>query len=243
MKKWQFGFLAAGLMVFGLAPAAADDYQEFRDRFEQRLDELGVSAEIEQVRETPVAGLYMVDLGGQVVFVSEDARYLVQGDMLDLQTRRMVADDLQADQRRDRLSEHGTENMIVYPAQGDTEHVVTVFTDIDCPYCRQLHERVDEYTALGIEFRYVQMPRAGVGSDSYHKAVAVWCADDRKAAMDRAKAGESMDRAECDNPVREQLALAQELGINATPTFVSEQGRVQRGLVPPEHLKAFLEDD
>ncbi len=243
MNRLQSGLVAAGLMLFGLTTASADDYQEFRDRLDERLAELGVEADVQQVRESPVSGLYMVNLGGQVVFVSEDARYLVQGDMLDLQTRRMVADDLHADERRDRLAEHGTENMIIYPAQGDTEHVVTVFTDIDCPYCRQLHERMDDYTALGIEVRYVQMPRAGVGSDSYHKAVAVWCADDRKAAMDRAKSGESMGRADCDNPVQEQLAMAQQLSVNATPTFVSEQGRVQRGLVPPEHLKQFLEQD
>ncbi|MCC5858012.1 MAG: DsbC family protein [Ectothiorhodospiraceae bacterium] len=243
MNRLQSALVAIALAVAGTAVAAAGEYDELRERLGQRLAELGVNAEIQQIRESPVPGLYLVNLGGQIIFVSEDARYVVQGDMLDLQTRRMVSDDLNADVRRERLQEHGIENMIVYPAQGDTRHVVTVFTDIDCPYCRQMHERIDEYTALGIEVRYVQMPRAGVGSQSYQKAVAVWCADDRKGAMERAKSGASVEPVECENPVQEQLALARELGVNATPTFVTDTGRVQRGLVTPEQLKQLLEQD
>ncbi len=242
MKKLLAG-LVAGLLVLVGSPVGADDeHAELRVKLEQRLSELGVNAPVQRIQRSPVEGLYLVMLGGQVIYVSGDARYILQGDMFDTQTRQMVSDQMHSGSRIQRLEEHGVENMIVYPATTDeTAHVVTVFTDIECPFCQRMHARMNEYNALGIEVRYVQFPRAGVGSSAYQKAVSVWCADDRRAAMDRVKAGDTLPRGDCENPVAEQFALARELGVNATPTIITESGRVHRGLVEPEPLKEMLD--
>ncbi len=236
LSRLVIGSLA--LLLF--TAASAND--EVRERIEQRMAEAGVNAEIQQLADSPIPGLYMVMLDGQVLYFSEDGRYLVQGEMLDLEARRPVADTMREGMRAERLAAYDTDNMIIYPAQGETEHVVTVFTDIDCPFCQRMHRNIGDYTALGIEVRYIQFPRAGVNSASYHKAVAVWCADDQQDAMNRAKAGDTMQRSDCDNPVADQLDLARDLGVDATPTFISEHGVVQRGLVDAQALKALLDE-
>ncbi|MCH8504876.1 MAG: DsbC family protein [Ectothiorhodospiraceae bacterium] len=244
MKKFLAG-LVAGLFVLAGSPAGADDeHAELRAKLEQRLSELGVDAPVQRIQRSPVDDLYLVMLGGQVVYVSGDARYILQGDMFDTQTRQMVSDQMHSGSRKQQLEEHGVENMIVYPASTDeTAHVVTVFTDIECPFCQRMHARMDEYNALGIEVRYVQFPRAGVGSSAYQKAVSVWCADDRRDAMNRIKAGERLPEGDCENPVADQFALSRELGVNATPTIITEGGRMHRGLVEPQPLKEMLDEE
>lgn len=240
----NFSRLLLGILfLLAAGTVAGDELEADRQRIEEALKAVNPDIRVDQVQPSPVEGLYQVVIGGQVVYVSADGRYLLQGDMLDLERRQSVSDTLRSEARRERIEAHGSENMIIYEAEGETRHVVTVFTDIDCPYCRQMHERIGEYTGGGIEVRYIQMPRAGEGSESYRKAVAVWCASDRKAAMDRAKQGESMGGADCDNPVASQLQLARDLGVNATPTFITEQGTMRRGLVGAEELLEMLDEE
>ena len=221
--------------------AVADDLDAVTERITERLQTMDPDLVPDRVEETPLDGIYLIVVQGQVAYMSADGRYLIQGDVMDLDSRRALSDAVQGDMRRDQLEEHGEGNMVVYSPEGDVRHSVTVFTDIDCPYCRQMHARMDEYLDKGIEIRYVQMPRAGVDTGSYRKAVSVWCADDRNAAMDRAKAGESMEQRECDNPVADQLDLARSLGINATPTIVADDGTVFQGMVSPDDLQGRLE--
>ena len=234
-----FAMLAAVAMVSASAVLGADD--DVKQRISEQLQAISPDLEPEAIEPSPLPGIYQIMVQGQVVFISEDGRYLIQGDIMDLETRQSVGDSMENDRRRQQIEQHGEENMIVYTPEGETRHTVTVFTDIDCPYCRQMHQQLDQYLERGIAVRYIQMPRAGVDSDSYHKAVSVWCADDRHAAMDEAKDGVTLKQGECDNPVSEQLDLARSLGVNATPTFVGEDGSVYRGLVPPDDLLAQLE--
>lgn len=239
-----FRFIVLTVMLtLGIgSQAAADDLDAVTERITERLQSMDPDLVPDRVEETSLDGIYLIVVQGQVAFMSSDGRYLIQGDIMDLDTRQALSDAAQGEMRRDRLEEHGEDNMVVYSPDGEVRHTVTVFTDIDCPYCRQMHARMDEYLDRGIAIRYVQMPRAGVDTGSYHKAVSVWCADDRNAAMDRAKAGESMERRECDNPVSDQLDLARNLGVNATPTIVAEDGTVFQGMVQPDDLLGRLDD-
>ncbi|MFV8834215.1 DsbC family protein [Aquisalimonas sp.] len=232
--------LAAGLLTLTATSASADEVTE---RITERLQSMSPDLEPERVEATPLEGIYLIVVQGQVAYISEDGRYLIQGDIMDLDAQESLSDALQGELRRDRIEEHGEDNMIVYRPDGEIRHTVTVFTDIDCPYCRQMHGRMDAYLDAGIAIRYLQMPRAGVGTASYDKAVSVWCADDRNAAMDAAKAGETPEHRECSNPVEEQLYLAQSLGVNATPTIISENGTVHRGMVPPDELLQRLDSE
>jgi len=117
-----------------------------------------------------------------------------------------------------------------------------VFTDIDCGFCRRLHSEIGKYNAAGIRIRYLFMPRAGKGSDSYKKAVAVWCAKDRQQAMTDAKAGKDVPAQTCENPVEEHIALADLMGLSGTPTLILPDGELLPGYVPADRLKAMLDE-
>jgi thiol:disulfide interchange protein DsbC len=130
--------------------------------------------------------------------------------------------------------------MVIY-APEEARHTVTVFTDIDCGFCRRLHAEMDQYHAQGIAIRYLFYPRAGIGSDSYAKAVSVWCADDRKGAMDDAKAGKSVPAKSCENPVEEHYELGQQMRLQGTPALVLADGEVVPGYVPADKLRRALD--
>jgi len=116
-----------------------------------------------------------------------------------------------------------------------------VFTDIDCGYCRKLHGEIDQFNAKGITVRYLAFPRSGIGAPSYNKAVSVWCDKDPQAAMTRAKNGETLPKADCDNPVKEQYELGQLIGVQGTPAIIMEDGALLPGYVPAAKLAAALD--
>ena len=117
---------------------------------------------------------------------------------------------------------------------------MTVFTDIDCSYCRKLHSDMSGYNERGIEVRYVFYPRAGIGSNSHQKATSVWCADDQRKALDTVKGGRRIDKRECDTPILKHVEVANKLGINSTPTLMFEDGTMMPGYIPPARLAAIL---
>ena len=129
---------------------------------------------------------------------------------------------------------------ITFPAVGETKAKIAVFTDIDCGYCRKLHQEVPDMNKLGIEVSYLAYPRAGFGSDSYKKYVSAWCADDKLGAMTLAKNGKSIPSKNCDNPVDEQYHLGRAIGISGTPAIVLESGRLIPGYLSADKLGKAL---
>jgi thiol:disulfide interchange protein DsbC len=228
--------LLAVVLTVATLPALAAGAE---DRIRDSLRKLMPDVEPSSIEQAPVAGIYEVVVGSRVVYMSADGRHVFTGDLLDLEQEKNLTEARRSGQRQrviDGLDEAG---MITYPA-AEPRHTVTVFTDIDCPYCRKLHEQMDAYNRRGITVRYLAFPRAGIGSESFRKAVSVWCADDPAAAMDRAKAEKEMPRRSCDNPVAAHLRLAGQLGINGTPTIIADDGRMFPGYVPPARLAAML---
>ena len=133
--------------------------------------------------------------------------------------------------------------MIVFRADGEPKHVVTIFTDIDCGYCRQFHRDIDRVNALGIEVRYLFYPRTGPDTESWAKADKVWCADDRNAALTRAKLGGSIPDNDCgETPVAEHYALGRKVGVRGTPAMFAENGELIGGYLPPDELLETLEE-
>ena len=130
--------------------------------------------------------------------------------------------------------------MIIYEPK-KTEHTLTVFTDIDCGYCRKLHQQIAEYNALGIRIRYMAFPRAGIDSESYNKTVDVWCAKDRKQALTDAKNGKEVTSESCNSPIQAQYELGRRLGVTGTPALFLESGEMLPGYVPPKRLKEILD--
>ena len=172
--------------------------------------------------------------------MSEDGRYLLNGSLMDLSNGRNLTEDKRAAGRLKLIKSVDESNTIVFsPAK--VKHSVIVFTDIDCPYCRRLHQEMAELNNQGIEIRYILFPRAGAKSKSYDKAVAVWCSEDRQKALTDAKAGKPVAEKTCDNPIDENLALVDKLGISGTPTLVLENGQLIPGYVPAARLAALLD--
>jgi len=195
--------------------------------------------EIGSIGETPVKGLYEVMMGPQVMYVSGDGRYMMQGRMIDLANREDLTEPRQAAARKQAVDKVGDAGMVIF-APEKYDHTVTVFTDTDCGYCRKLHKEIDQYEAEGIRVRYLFFPRAGVGSESFKDAVSVWCADDRQKALTEAKAGKRPEQKTCDNPVKAHMALGEMLGISGTPAIVLDNGDMVPGYVPPKRLAAML---
>lgn len=194
------------------------------------------------INATPMKGIYEVAYGSQILYISDDGRYLVNGEMFDVQKRANLTEERRTQARLVALKSVGEKSMIIYPAKGQAKHTVTVFTDIDCGYCRKLHQGMAEMNNLGITVRYLSFPRAGVGSESFKKASDVWCAKDRNKAMDNAKANQSVtDVQNCDAPIKNHMALANAFGVNGTPALVLDDGRLLPGYLPPQQLLAVLE--
>ncbi|ROR29831.1 DsbC family protein [Inmirania thermothiophila] len=194
----------------------------------------------DRVAASPVPGLYEAVYGTDVFYITADGRYVLQGDLIDLEARANLTEQARAGQRRALIEQVPESEMIVY-GPADARHTVTVFTDIDCPYCRRLHAQMAEYNRLGIRIRYLAFPRAGIGSESYRKAVAVWCAQDRRAAMTEAKQGRPVPERTCDDPVARHYRLGRQVGVTGTPALVREDGRMIPGYVPPQRLLEILE--
>jgi thiol:disulfide interchange protein DsbC len=215
---------------------AADEAATIRAALEKVLPDHNPTS----VKPSVVEGLYQVDIGPQVMFVTADGRYLIDGAIVDLQTRENIAEAAQSEARQRTMAAVEDDQAILFAAE-DPRHQVTVFTDIDCGYCRKLHHQIDGYNEAGISVRYLFYPRSGAGSPSYAKAVSVWCAEDQRAAMTAAKNGKSVKEATCENPIKDHMALGELLGIRGTPAIVLENGEMVPGYVEPKRLATLLD--
>ena len=196
---------------------------------------------MENVKPSAVDGLHEVTVGSQILYLSDDGRYAIEGDVIDLDAGSNLT-ELRRDQLRfDAVNAVGEEEMVVFAPSTPAKHTVTVFTDIDCVYCRKLHSEIADYNRAGIKVRYLMYPRAGIGSESYQKAVSVWCADDRQEAMTHAKLGDTVPTKSCANPIKEQYDLGQAIGVRGTPAIVLEDGRMLPGYLSSERLAQILD--
>ncbi len=194
----------------------------------------------DQITPSPINGISEVLLGPQVFYVTNDGRYLFQGSLIDLETRTDISEDRRKQIRQDALNQVGEDKMIVFPAK-ESRHTVTVFTDIDCTYCRKLHREIDQYNEQGITVRYMLYPRSGVNTPSYYKSVSVLCDADRQKALTRAKAGEEMERRNCENPIKEHMDMGTLMGLRGTPAIVVDDGELLPGYVPAAKLAKALD--
>jgi thiol:disulfide interchange protein DsbC len=200
------------------------------------------SMKIDSVQPSEVKGLYEVMVGANIFYVSEDGKYLLQGRLVDVADRKDLTEEKLSHARKQAIEKIGQENMIVFKPK-IKKYTVTIFTDIDCGYCRKLHSEIDQYLAQGITIQYLFFPRAGKGSDSYNKAVSVWCAKDRNAALTDAKKGNTPPAKTCDNPVDEHMQLGEDFGVKGTPMIVSEKGNIYPGYLPAKQLVEALESE
>lgn len=195
------------------------------------------------IKEAQIPGLYEVMLGTEVIYISEDGRYILQGDLIDLEKRINISEEHRSAARVKILKNiPGTETIDFVPPGTDAKHTVYVFTDITCGYCRRFHQDVAELNGAGVAVRYLAFPRTGIGSASFEDMESVWCAADRNTAMTAAKRGKKVKPARCDNPVKRHYELGQTLGVKGTPAIYLEGGQEMPGYLPPEDLLQAISD-
>ena len=222
-----------------VAPASAGDIDSVRAAIKAHVPDL----DPEHVRATPLPGIYEIQIGMNFGYVTADGRYLIAGDMTDLQTRKEITEDSRRVARAALVSNLEKDGFIEFaPEAIKAKYTVTVFTDIDCGFCRRLHTHIKEYNDQGIAVRYVFFPRSGADTDSFYKAEQVWCSADQKAALTQAKLGApvSGDRS-CKNPVAEQLQAAGDLGLRGTPSIILANGDLVPGYRQPAELLKLLQ--
>jgi len=230
--------LAAALIGAVSFSAAAQDAGDAKAR--AAIQSLVPGAKIDSIADAKMPGFYEVMLQGQIVYVSQDGKYLVQGSIFDIEAKKDLTEASRSVQRKSALAAIGADKRISYGA-ADAKHTVTVFTDIDCGYCRRMHQQMADYNKLGIKVDYLFFPRAGVGSESFDKAVSVWCAADRGKALTDAKAGVAMDKKECANPVAEEYEIGNKIGVSGTPAVIAADGTQLGGYLPPDQLLQRLD--
>ena len=226
-------FVFTALAVVAVSAQAANPASE--DKVRSAIQSMVPSAQIDAIAESSLPGFYEVVIGSNVLYASADGKYLMQGRVFDIEKKIDITERREAALHKRALAKVGADKRIIFPAKNPT-HKVTVFTDIDCGYCRRLHQQIGEYNALGISVEYLFFPRAGIGSASFDKAVTVWCSKDRNKALTDAKAGVAMDKVNCQNPVTETFQLGQSVGVSGTPTIVADNGTLIGGYVPPPAL-------
>lgn len=211
-------------------------------RVREALRVLNPRIEVESIAKAPVPGFMEVIAGGQVIYVSDDGKYLFQGDLLDIENKQDLGEDAMAKVRRKILAQLPEADRIVFAPAGATKHTVVVLTDVECGYCRKFHSDIAEYTARGIRVEYLAFPRAGIGSDDYRKMVSVWCAHDRKKALTDAKNGRSVPQGPCArSPVDMQYNAGLRMGLEGTPMILTADGRMVGGYLPPDALLQRLD--
>ena len=227
-------------VILGASGATCWAGQAEEDQVRKAIAALAPDAVIESLQPAPMPGMYQALVAGTDVYVSADGKFLMTGALWDVSQKRNLTEGARSVRRKDALSTIGPEQRIVFAA-AEPKHTITVFTDLDCGYCRKLHENMAAYNQAGISVEYLLFPRGGLDSPSYNNAVSVWCADDQKNALTLAKQGQLPPAKICPNPIREEFQLGQRIGVGSTPTIVTESGAILLGYVPPEQLLAQLE--
>ncbi|MGR9115020.1 MAG: DsbC family protein [Gammaproteobacteria bacterium] len=208
----------------------------------QALQKAMPSAAPTSIKPSEVKGLYEITMGATIFYMSEDGKYLLQGRLFDIEAKRDLTEAKMASVRKKALDSLGQDQMIIFKPE-QSRYKVSVFTDIDCGYCRKLHSEIDQYMAEGITIQYLFFPRAGKGSESYKKAVSVWCSEDRNAALTAAKKGDNPEEKTCPNPVDTHMKLGAEFEARGTPMIVTEKGTIYPGYLPAKQLAEVLKEE
>ena len=237
---WTPKALIALPLSLVLCAALADEKPLTKEQLAGKLN--GIEAN--DISDSPVQGLYQVAVGANVAYVTSDGKYIFRGDIYDADSSANITEETRSKARVAMLQSVDPKSMIVFsPKDGNVKHTVTIFTDIDCGYCRQFHREIDKVTAMGIEVHYLFFPRTGPNTESWTKADHVWCAADHNSALTKAKLGGEVPDATCGNtPVESHWSLGKRIGVRGTPAVFSESGELLGGYLPPATLAKALDE-
>lgn len=249
VKTWLLALCLGGFSLTAVAadttPPAGAVTPAAEQMVRQAIKGLSVNVQIDSIQLAPIPGFYQVIASGQMVYVSADGKYLMHGDVVDLAKHKNLSDDAWAAFRRKELAKVPASQRIVY-APRNPKYTISVFSDVNCGFCRALHQQMAAFNKEGIAVEYLAWPRegllttAGRPTPTYTEMVSVWCASDRKAAFTAATEGKKPKPATCDNPVKQQFNLGLKLGVSGTPMIIAADGSTLGGYVTPEQLLQAL---
>lgn len=222
------------------APAKAIDQKSADATIRAAITKKFPDMRVDDVRTTPMKDIYEVVMGGEVAYVSGDGKFLIVGDMYDTESRVNLTEAGRQKSRLQALAKLDEKDMIVFkPAK--VRHTITVFTDVECGYCRKLHSEIAQLNDRGVQVRYLAYPRAGPGTEDWAKMEAVWCSIDRKKAITEAKAGKVVKAAQCSTPIAKQYKLGEQLGVRGTPAIFTDTGEYIGGYLAPDQMVSKLD--
>lgn len=245
-------FASAALFCVAATPSFAQDKTakttaaktavpaDVRARVVSKMD----GARPEDVAVSPIPGMYEVTVGGLIVYVTGDGKYLFSGNVYDLDTQKNLTAERRSAARAKALAAAPESDMIIF-SPPKPKMTVTVFTDVDCGFCRRFHAQIAEINKAGVRVRYMLYPRTGPGTESWRKAESVWCAKDRKEALTRAKRGEDLKTKSCPEGMKSlkvQYAMGDDLGVEGTPAVFTQTGDYIGGFMTPEELVQTVQE-
>lgn len=208
------------------------------------IQTLNPRVSVDKVRAAPIAGFREAIVQGQVVYVSDDGRYLFlpgpQGALYDVAAKKDLSEQSLATVRKDLLKTIPVSERIVF-SPPNPKYTVSIFTDVECGYCRKFHDEIAEYNKQGIEVQYIAFPRMGLGSEDHKKMISVWCAPDRRKALTDAKSDRAVKSRDCKNTISMQYDVGQRAGLTGTPMIIAEDGTTVGGYLPPQQLREALD--
>jgi thiol:disulfide interchange protein DsbC len=204
------------------------------------IRKINPNVSVDRVSAAPIPGFRMAVVAGEVFYISDDGKYLMQGKLFDVATRKDLGEPALEGVRRDLLKTIPLRDRIVF-SPPNPKYTVTVFTDVECGYCRKFHSQIADYNKQGIAVQYVAFPRMGLGSPDFNKMVAVWCASDPKRALTEAKNDRPIEMKTCKNPVTMEYDVGRRAGLEGTPLVLTQDGAELGGYLPPDRLRAALD--
>ena len=230
-------------IAVNLETSQINEIQESKSKLLKVLLDVFPEGNDAKISESGIQGLYTISIGSQVFYMSQNGKFFLQGDIYDAKTGTNLTEQDRISARKDFLNQLNEEEMVIF-APDEFQHTITVFTDVDCGYCRKFHSEIDEVMDLGIRVRYLFFPRTGPDTESWEKAEKVWCSQDRHSAITKAKQGKSLRAKICsETPVQKHYSLGQMFMVQGTPTMVSDKGKIIIGYLPADVLKARMESD
>ncbi len=234
LHKFALLLLAAATLSLGMPRARAEDSKDPRAALLKRLPP---GTKLDDLRPAPIPGIYEYAQGAEISYLTADGKYYLDGNVYDMDSRENLTEAHRTHARMALVNAVPESQMLIF-SPDKPRYTITVFTDVDCAYCRKLHSEMAQLNKLGVRVRYMFFPRTGPNTESWRKAEAVWCAADRNEALTRAKAGGAIDMTKTcgPTPVAREYALGQSIGVRGTPAILTENGDYIAGYMPPNEL-------
>jgi thiol:disulfide interchange protein DsbC len=207
------------------------------------LKHLPPGSKLDDLQASQIPGIYQFTQGAEISYITADGKYFIDGNLYDMDSRENLTEGLRAHARVAMISAVPESEMVIFGPK-NPQYTITVFTDVDCGYCRKLHSDMAELNRMGVRVRYMFFPRTGPNTESWKKAEVVWCSADRNEALTRAKAGIPLDLSKtcAGTPVAREYALGQSVGVHGTPAILTENGDYITGYMPPRELVQQIRD-